>query len=928
MHPAMQRRRHRLMLRRTTSRRTPRRGLATFLLGAIAAVGIMIGGSLVGTAGGMLAAYNYFASGLPDPRVLDNIELPQSTYVYDRTGKTLLARFECQNRESVTFAQIPQVLVNATVASEDRTFWTNNGVDAQGIGRALFANLKAGKIVQGASTITQQVIKYAGSIKEATQKAKPSGAPRASAALDPSASPAETGTDVCQPPELTFLGGRTFEDKIREQIMATKVTAAYPGRAGKEKILETYLNLINYGNGSYGIKAAAADYFGTTNLHDLSLSQAAFLAGLPQAPGAYDPYLNNHGPARAMERRNQVLDSMLAAGYITKAQRDAAMKVTWEQMGPSRVSTPLREPHFTFRVQKEAESILASLGYKNPQQAVRTGGFKITTTIDMGLQAEAHKQVTKWVSALSDKNVHNGALVAIDSKNGQIVAYVGSVDYYNRKDPRVQGQFDVAGLGRRQPGSAFKPITYSSAFVAREATPATFLLDNTTQFGADPKTAYVPTNADIRDHGPVLATDALRYSLNVPSVMMQYLVGPGVTAKFAQAMGVASEKYINDLDPGLTLTLGSVPVNLTNMTQAYGVFAEQGALHTATTIIEIRDRNNRIIYTPATNGPPVTHPMTPAEAYLTHWMLEGNTNPLTNLLWGSRAQLNTPDGQRRHAGFKTGTTNDFRDVSGFGYVPGSLVTGVWMGNNNQEPMSTVLGEGLFSADGPLYLWHDFMDIALNRPWDWNGKKPVPQTDFAQPAGVTMAKVCKFSGMLATPQCGPTRQIPFLKGTTPPLDNVHSKGCFDVVAEAKQDPRRPQLWIDSAKTWADRYVNGQFGARGDPNKIQDDLKNIRLAIAPVLGNTGYGGPICGTVRRPIATPAPSSSASPRGSTKASPSPSTTCVPSKPKPTSCASRPTAVGTGSVGAGLLVPLFGAPALLGAIPYVLALTRRRRRR
>ena len=292
------------MLRRTTQRRAPRRGLATFLLGTLAAIGLLIGGSLAGTAGGMFAAYNYFAASLPDPRILDNVDLPQSSYVYDRTGKTLLARFECQNREAVTFDQIPEDVVNATVAIEDRTFWTNNGVDIQGVGRAIVANLEAGQIVQGASTITQQVIKYAGSIQQEQSGAPASGAPAPSAELDPKSN-TESEADVCKPPDLTFLAGRSFEDKIREQIMATKVTEAYPGRAGKEQILATYLNLINYGNGSYGIKSAAANYFGITDLKELSLSQAAFLAGLPQAPGTYDPYLNDHGPDKAMQRRDQ-----------------------------------------------------------------------------------------------------------------------------------------------------------------------------------------------------------------------------------------------------------------------------------------------------------------------------------------------------------------------------------------------------------------------------------------------------------------------------------------------------------------------------------------------------------------------------------------------------------------------------------------------
>jgi len=243
--------------------------------------------------------------------------------------------------------------------------------------------------------------------------------------------------------------------------------------------------------------------------------------------------------------------------------------------------------------------------------------------------------------------------------------------------------------------------------------------------------------------------------------------------------------------------------------------------------------------------------MTRAEAFLTHWIIEGNTNPQTNVLWGSRAMLTTPGGERRHAGFKTGTTNDFRDVSGFGYVPGSLVTGVWMGNNNQEPLSNALGQGLFSADGPLYLWHDFMQSALNGRWAWNGHKPVPQTDFPKPDGVVMAKVCKYSGMAATSSCGQTREVPFLDGTVPPPDNVHSKGCFDIVQEVRNDDRRPQQWVDSAQEWADRLVNGQLGSVGDPTKLKEN-SNYRLGIAPVLGNSGYGQPICGHV---VATPKP-------------------------------------------------------------------------
>jgi membrane peptidoglycan carboxypeptidase len=952
MHPAMQRRRHRLMIRRTARGRSPRRGLATFFIVAVGVVVLFIGGTVVGTGAGLLAAYSYFSSGLPDPHILDGIQMPATTYVYDRTGTLLLARFECENREEVRFATIPPAIVNATVAAEDRTFWTNDGIDYTAVARAALANLRAGSVVQGASTITQQVIKYAGSIKQAqaSNAAAPSAAP--SVVLDPGTGPAPV--DPCTQPDLTFLQGRGFGDKIREQILARQVSAAYPGRAGKERILETYLNLIYYGNRSYGIKAAAANFFGTSNLSLLTLAQSAFLAGLPQLPSFYDPYqpaASPRGPVRAMARRNEVLGSMLREGYITQAEHDAAIAVTWEAMKPHKVQSVLLEPQFAFRVQHEAERILAAMGVANPQQAVRTGGYRIITTLDYPLQQAAKEQVTKWVQAVSDKNVHNGALVAINSANGEIVAYVGSVDYYNRKDPRVQGQFDVAGLGLRQVGSAFKPITYSSAFRARQATPATFFLDAVVQYGSsDPKSAYIPTNANIKEQGPVLAFDALRYSLNVPSVMMQYLVGSDVTAHFAETMGVASAKYITDLQPGLTLTLGSVPVNLTNMTQAYGVFAAQGTLHPATTVMEIRDRAGRVIYKDTTNGPSATEPMTPAEAYLTHWILEGNTNPRTNILWGPRAQILDANGIRRHIGFKTGTTNDFKDVSGFGYAPGSLVTGVWMGNDNQDPLSNSLGQGLYSADGPLYLWHDFMDLALNKPWDWNGKKPVPNTDFAQPPGVVSANVCRFSGMAATGACGPIITVPFLDGTVPPPDNVHvNKGggggrfstpdasgngggeiqasgrCFDVVAEVAQDSRRPPEMVAAARLWADRFVNGEWGAKGRSNQIGVlGPDRVWLQIAPLLGNSGFGAPICGNIHvtpKPSPSPSPSGSGGGGGGGGGPPCPKhQICTP--------APSPSAFVNGSPPSTGLVAFFAVPAVLGGVPLLARLGRWGRRR
>jgi peptidoglycan glycosyltransferase len=867
MHPAIQRRRrHLMMTRRTTRRGSRRRGLATVLLVTLGVFGLTFVGSILGTAGGMLAAYTYFASDLPDPRVLDGIEPPQSTYVYDRTGGVLLARFECQNREAVEFEELPDVIWQATVASEDRTFWENNGVDFQGVVRAALANLEAGEIVQGASTITQQVIDYARVLAEegeTTQVAEGATPAPSVAAVDPDAPAAvaeeeQASTDVCEPPPLK--NSTSIEDKIRENILAMQVTAAYPGREGKEQILEMYLNLIFYGNGSYGIRAAAANYFGLTDLNQMSLAQAAFLAALPQLPSRYDPYQNPNGApgteeaaAEAIAERDLVLGAMLEEGYITRGEYNEARATSWTEMGPSRHSSVLREPHFSFRVEVEARRILESLDVEDPVLAVRTGGYTITTTLDYPLQQQARTLVQQHVAQLNGFNVNNGAMVAIDSATGEIVTYIGSVDYNNRDSPQVQGQYDILALARRQPGSAFKPITYASAFKARAATVSTMFVDAVTEFGVGGAQSYRPTNADVREHGPVLAMDALRYSLNIPSVEMQFLVGAQTTANFAEDLGIASAEYIMSQDPGLTLALGSVPVNMTNMTQAYGTFAQRGELHPATTIIEIRDRDGRVIYTREDNGPAVTNPMTAAEAYLPHWILEGNTDPARNVLWGDRANLFTADGERRPAGFKTGTTNDFRDVSGFGYVPDSLVTGVWMGNNNQEAMSNQFSQGLFSADGPLYLWEDFMTVALNQPWDWNGQQPVGQTSIEVPTGIVEAAVCRWSGMAATNGCGRTITVPFLEGTVPPFDNVH-RGCLDLEAYVAQAvPDRPVNWIDAADRWSDRVVNGQTGGSGNPDRVTED-PNVRLPIAPLYGESGLPS-VCGERTAPTPGPAP-------------------------------------------------------------------------
>jgi membrane peptidoglycan carboxypeptidase len=321
---------------------------------------------------------------------------------------------------------------------------------------------------------------------------------------------------------------------------------------------------------------------------------------------------------------------------------------------------------------------------------------------------------------------------------------------------------------------------------------------------------------------------------------MQRLVGPERTAQLAARMGIATD--LVSPTPGLTLTLGTVPVSLLEMTQAYSVFAAAGSLRPATTILEIRDRNNRLIYDYAADGPLASEPLTAGEAYLTNWILEGNTDPEKNLLWGQPARLTDTEGQRRPAGFKTGTTDNFRDVSGFGYVPGSLVTGVWMGNNNQEPLSSELGRGLFSADGPLLLWQDFMQQALNTPSAWNNEEPVPNRNFTVPNSIRFHDVCRFTGSKAVPACGRTVSMPFLLDTEPIDSDMLARGCLDLVGYERQFDH-PEEWAEADAVWVNRVVRGQWGAIGNPDDPDETNPNARYLIAPLRGETGWQHSFC-------------------------------------------------------------------------------------
>ena len=744
---------------------------------------------------GAVTAFAFFASDLPSPEDLARDPLAQSTKVFDRDGATLLYQFEVERREVVSLDTIPQLVIDATVSAEDKTFWTNPGVDIFGIARAVRDDLLKQDVVSGASTITQQLVKQ------------------------------------------RIVGGEvTVTRKIKEAILAIQVTRTY----SKEQILELYFNQIYYGNQAYGIKAAAQTYFGKSDLSTLTVAESALLAGLPQSPSVLDPSQPDN-IERAMERRSYVLDQMVDFGAITASQRDAADAETLKVAGPQ--VTTITAPHFVFQVRNQLAQILGG-----DESAVTRGGFKVTTTLDTKTQEIAERHVKESVESLHDKNVWNAAMVSIDPRTGEILAYVGSVDYYNRDDPRVQGQYDAAGIAQRQPGSSFKMFNYVTA-LKKGATPATVVVDARTDFTgrADPTRmspaacGYCPENADLQYHGPVTMRQAIRESRNVPAVkfLSQYS-GIEDTIQTARDMGITAN--IDPNQTGLSLTLGSKEVKLVDMASAYGVLANLGVRVTPTYILKVEDSRGKVVW--EHKDYEQKRVLDAGVAWLMTDILKDTTQPSRDFIFGSWTNIGRP------AALKTGTTDNLKDVYSVGYVP-SLVTGVWMGNANGDSMSS---RDFSSAMGPGVLWRDYMKEALDG---------VPAADWERPANIVQATVVVAPGAFGGYGSGllPSSLTPFsmteffVRGTVPTqVDNWWVAGCPGPDGTArvalKPQERAPgNVWQKYTDQW------------------------IKAANAGSYSYGRYSWNLIGSEPCPSPSPSPSPSSSP------SPSPSPAFTPSQ-------------------------------------------------
>ncbi len=644
-------------------------------------------------------------------RLTENLTVP-STKILARDGRLIYEITDPAgaHHTTVSLFDIPLACQQATIAVEDASFYSNPGVDVVGIVRALWINVRGGEVVAGGSTITQQVAR--------------------NMLLDPQE-----------------RAERTLTRKLRESILAWRLSQAY----NKDQILELYLNQTYYGHLAYGIESASQTYFGKS-ARDLDLAECALLAGLPQAPAIFDPLTD---PQVADDKQAIVLDLMAKNSLITE---DEAKLAKGEQLQYAASPFPISAPHFVFYVWSLLEQ-------KYPPEVLYSG-LTVTTTVDLDLVKTAEDIINRRLKILAEDsesvahNANDVALVALDPRTGQILAMVGSPDYFNAE---ISGNVNMA-VAPRQPGSAIKPITYAAAFDPALCTPtpspppfalsqmeegvgvcpwtpATMILDVRTAFVTQEGLAYVPLNYDRNFHGPVLAREALGGSLNIPAVKALEHVGLDDMLALAGRLGLTT---LADADRfGLALTLGGGEVRLVDLTSAFGVFGNGGVRVSPTAVLKITDASGNVIE--EWKPPSGERVLDERIAFLISDILSDNTARRATFGPNSVLQIGRP------AAVKTGTTTDFRDNWTVGYMP-ELAVGVWVGNANNSPMVNVSG---VAGAGPI--WHDFMRAALT------GK---PESQFIQPPGLVRAEVCAMSGLLPTEYCPLRRSELFIDGTQP------------------------------------------------------------------------------------------------------------------------------------------------------------------
>jgi membrane peptidoglycan carboxypeptidase len=737
--------------------------VGTLAAATVLGIALAVGGTLAFTVS--VAVYGSIAAGLPEPaNALEAIPFEQQSSIYDRSGKVLLARLGSDRRTLVTFGEIPAELVVATTAIEDTTFWENPGFDPFGIVSAVVDGIDGKQ--RGASTVTMQLV-----------RTRLLPAPAADISL--------------------------FDRKAMEIVQSVRLTDAYPGIDGKRQIMAAYLNNNFYGNRTYGVAAAARGYW-NRDLDQLTLAQMALLAAIPQSPSRYDlmaaakeeTRTADNGrevtelvvpqTAEVVQRRNFILQlmktrSVLSGSHHTPAEYDQAMFEPVVLTPPPALEW--RAPHFVWQVRSQLAKILCD-GDATDCPQLTTGGYRVTTTLDYRMQRIVEKWLYaaaiipnrkhpasvlrarkiphrewSWILALRGHNIHYAAGAVIDYRTGEVLAYGGSASYTAGRSRRFQPKFDVLEDGWRQPGSSINPLGYLVGIDDRRMTAATVFMDVVTNFAPRGTKAWYPTQADHLERGPVRLRQALQFSLNIPAIKAGILNGVRHQLRRTKDFGL---RYPPGTQPVISESIGTLTVHPIDMISAYGMIANGGVLMPRRTILEIHGPDGEQIWPTPGTTPKGERVASREAAYIITDILAGNTNRRINPFWGKWQITDGVTGHRvRPAAYKTGTTQDNRDVHAYGYLAPpadkslhALVAGVWLGNSDNSP-----NDGKLSLDTSAPLWSAILS-------DVSKGQPMARFGRVRPKTLVSARVDPFTGARAAP--GSSRGVSelFIRGTVP------------------------------------------------------------------------------------------------------------------------------------------------------------------
>lgn len=702
----------------------------------------------------------FFATQVPSPSELINREIASATKIYDKNGELLYDIYQNQNRTPIKLTDVPEHVKQATIAIEDKDFYEHSGFSVIGIARAAIDSITSRRIEGGGSTLTQQLVK--------------------NALLTPD---------------------RSFIRKMKELILAIQVERTY----SKDEILEMYLNEIPYGGTAYGIEAAANLYFGK-HANELTLAEAALLAGLPQRPSVYSPYGTK--PELAKERQAGVLRRMVEDKYINKQQSEEAQNQKLEYR-TARNEQGFKAPHFVLYVKAK---LIEQFG----DRLVEQGGLRVTTTLDYKLQERSEEIVKQEIEKLNSAKIGNGAAVVLEAKTGQILSMVGSKDYFGESQPGgcvegdscvFEGNVNVV-TRERQPGSATKPITYAKA-LEKGYTAAFTIMDVKTEFPGGDKPSYIPVNYDGQFHGPVQVRYALGNSYNIAAVKMLALVGVKDVLDLGYRMGLLnwepSTENINSV--GLSLTLGGRVVRLLDLTSAFGVFANKGQQSDPISILKVTDNKGKTLYEyKQTEGRKV---LDEGIAFIISDIL--SDNGARTAAFGPSSYLNIPG---KTVAVKTGTTDEKKDNWTIGFTP-SYVVGVWVGNNDNTPLDPRIASGVTGASP---VWNLIMKEVL---------KDKSNEPFEKPSKVSQVEIDGLMG--GKPHAGsPTRREYFVGGTEPTGESPayqRARVCKgnphrlandgedaedkDVIILKEDDPTGANKWQAGIDAWVLTAANPLF-----------------------------------------------------------------------------------------------------------------------